>query len=62
MYKVWADSESEYRISEKHFETYEVAYNYAQEYVHRYDGCEFRAIAHIDHEGDTVFTVENIIE
>lgn len=59
-YRVWADSESEVYIK-KDFHDADEAYDFAVEFVHRYDGEPFRVICHVEDLilGETIETVEN---
>ena len=65
LYKVWADSESDYDVEEDEqviFNNLDEAHNAASEWAHFYDGDEGRAIFHIDDimTGETIDTVESI--
>ena len=65
LYKVWADSESDYDVEEDEqviFNNMDEAHNAASEWAHFYDGDEGRAIFHIDDimTGETIDTVESI--
>ena len=61
MYVVWSDSESRKEVYNE-FWDYDEAYDFASEFVHQFDGEEFRVIAHIEdtEKDDTIDTVENI--
>jgi hypothetical protein len=65
LYKVWADSESDYDVEEYEqviFNNLDEAHDAASKWVHFYDGDEGRAIFHIDDmmTGETIDTVESI--
>ena len=59
-YRVWPDSESRINIDIREFDTWEEADEYASGFVHKYDGEEFRVIAHIEYQDETINTYENI--
>lgn len=62
-YVVWPDSESAVRDVWEQFDDIDEAHAFASDYVHQYDGYPYKVILHIDDEyGETIDTVENIIE
>jgi hypothetical protein len=65
LYKVWADSESDYEIEDDEqviFNNLDEAHNAASAWAHEYDSEHGRAIFHIDDmmTGETIDTVESI--
>lgn len=61
MYVVWNDSESHEPVYQEFWDIDE-ACRFASEFVHQYDGADFRVIAHIEDTDldDTIDTYENI--
>lgn len=61
MYVVWNDSESHETVYQEFWDIDE-ACRFASEFVHQYDGADFRVIAHIEDTDldDTIDTYENI--
>lgn len=61
MYVVWNDSES-YREVYQEFEDIDQACEFASQFVHQFDGADFRVIVHIDDglTDETIDTYENI--
>lgn len=59
-YSVWPDNES-HKQTYKSFDKYINAYNYASNFVHKYDNKPYRVILHIDDSfyDETVDTLEN---
>ena len=60
-YYVWNDSDSRKEVY-KEFDDLDLACEFASDFVHQFDGADFRVIAHVeDVEGDeTIDTYENI--
>ena len=61
MYVVWNDSESKKEVYQEFWDLDEAA-QFASDFVHQYDGEQFRVIAHIEDTelDDTIDTYENI--
>lgn len=61
MYVVWNDSESHKEVYQEFWDLDE-ACRFASDFVHQYDGADFRVIAHIDDAltDETIDTYENI--
>lgn len=60
MYIVWNDSESKVEVYNEFWDL-EAACEFASQFVHQYDGADFRVIVHIDNEYDeTLDTYENL--
>lgn len=61
MYVVWNDSESRKEVYQEFWDLDE-ACQFASDFVHQYDGADFRVIAHIDDAltEETIDTYENI--
>lgn len=61
MFVVWSDSRSSKEVYNE-FWDYDEAYDFASDFVHQFDGEQFRVIAHIEdtEKDDTIDTVENI--
>lgn len=60
-YVVWSDSESEVECHEE-FDDPDEAVDFASDFVHAYDGEEYRVIVHVEDQikDDTIDTYENI--
>lgn len=61
MYVVWSDSDS-HEVVYNEFWDIDEACKFASDFVHHYDGADFRVIVHIEDTelDDTIDTYENI--